>query len=102
MAKSSHREGSKTHQKTFIRVKVSPNASANQVEGREDGVIRIRLTAPPIEGRANKSLREFLAKRLGTSKGNIEIVSGKQSRLKRVRIQGCSTEDVERCLEKGN
>jgi uncharacterized protein (TIGR00251 family) len=102
MGKAGRRGGAENDKRTVIRVKVSPNASANQVMGREDGVIRIRLTAPPIEGRANRSLREFLAKRLGTSKGNIEIVSGKQSRLKRVRIHGCSTEDVERRLENGN
>jgi hypothetical protein len=62
--------------------------------GVHGGVFRIKLTAPPVEGRANKALRSFLADRLGLSMGNVEIVSGARSRTKTVRIHGLSQAEV--------
>ncbi len=59
----------------------------------------MKLTDPPVEGRANKALKELLAKRLGISKGNVEIISGERSRTKSIRIQGLSQEDITRLLE---
>ncbi len=81
-----------------IRVKVTPRGSRNQILGMERGALKIKLTAPPVEGRANKALKEFLSKKLGLSKQSIEIVGGEKSRLKTIQIQGLTEKDVFRLL----
>jgi len=79
-------------------VKVLPRASRDLIVGQENGIFKVKLTAPPVEGRANKALIAFLAKRLGLAKGSVEIVSGKRSRLKSLRIDGLTAEAVEALL----
>ena len=80
--------------KSVIRVKVLPRSSVNQISGDEEGVIKVKLTAPPVEGKANKALVQFLAKKLGVARRDVEIVSGECSRVKSIRIYGLSPEDV--------
>jgi uncharacterized protein (TIGR00251 family) len=89
-------EGSKTN----IRVKVLPRSSKNQIVGQENGTFKVKLTAPPVEGKANKALSDLLTKRLGLPRGSVEIVSGKRSRLKSVRIKGLSSEEVKNLLNR--
>ena len=84
--------------KAVISVKVFPRSSRNEIIGKEAGIFKVRVTAPPVEGMANKALKHLFAKRLGVPKRNIEIISGEQSRLKMVQIQGLSLEDVSRLL----
>jgi len=84
---------------TVIQVKVLPRSSRNMIVGNEEGVIKIKLTAPPFEGKANKALKEFLAKRLGLPKKNIEIISGTKSRLKSVRIEGLNIKEIDDLLK---
>ncbi len=84
--------------KTVIRVKVIPRSSRNQVLGFEEGTVKVKLTAPPVEGRANKALKELLAKRLGVAKKDVDIVSGERSRKKTVRIYGLCPEEVDAIL----
>ena len=79
---------------SVIRVKVLPRSSVNQVVGDEEGVIKVKLTAPPVEGKANKALVQFLSKQLGVARRDVEIVSGERSRIKSIRINGLSMEDV--------
>lgn len=86
--------------KTTIRVKVLPRSSRNQIVGQENGAFKVKLTAPPVEGKANKALSDLLTKRLGLPKGSVEIVSGERSRLKSVRIHGLSIEDVKDLLNR--
>ncbi len=83
---------------TVIQVRVLPRSSRNEVVGRDSGVFRIKLTAPPLEGRANKALKNFLAERLGVPKSDIEFVSGERSRTKSIKIKGLSSDEVERLL----
>jgi uncharacterized protein (TIGR00251 family) len=64
----------------------------------EDGSIKVRLTAPPVDGAANEALVKFLADTLSVAKSQIEIVSGHTSRDKVLRISGVSDEDVMRLL----
>ena len=54
----------------------------------------MKLTAPPLEGKANKALLQFLAGKLGVPKKDVGIVSGERSRIKSIRIRGLSPEDV--------
>ena len=57
------------------------------------------MTAPPVEGRANRALIEFIAKILSVPKRNVEIIAGERSRTKSLRISGPTLEDVNRLLE---
>ena len=72
----------------FLQVRVTPRAARDAVAGWQDGVLRVRLRAPAIEGRANEALRRFLGAHLGIAPGRIEIVSGAGGRQKRLRIDG--------------
>ena len=89
------REGDKI---AIISVRVIPRSSRNQVVERKNGVWRVKVTSPPVEGKANKAVREYLAKCLGIAKGGVEIVSGDRSRLKFVRIEGLDQETVQNIL----
>ena len=82
-----------------IHVKVLPRSSRTEIVGKTDGVYRIKLTAPPIEGKANKALINFLAKKTGLPKGKIQIVRGEHSRNKTIRIHTISSENLMKYLE---
>jgi hypothetical protein len=78
-----------------LAIRVTPRASKNEIaEILSDNTIKIRLTAPPIEGRANQALIEFLAQVLGISKNRIEIVAGETGRDKLVSIIDMDTETL--------
>lgn len=75
-------------------VKVVPRASRNEIAASREGVLRIRLTAPPVGGAANKALVKFLAGVLGVPKRDIEIVAGHTGRQKVIQVRGLSPEQV--------
>jgi uncharacterized protein len=70
----------------YIDVRLIPRSAHNEIAGRRDGRLLVRVTAPPLEGRANKALRKLLAKRLGVAAGSVQVVSGERSRDKRVEV----------------
>lgn len=70
-----------------IDVVIQPRASKDEIVGIHNGRLKIRLTAPPVKGAANKQCVAFLAKQLEVSRKCIKIVSGFTSRTKRVCIQ---------------
>jgi uncharacterized protein (TIGR00251 family) len=76
-------------------VRVVPRASKNQISGRHGDAVKIRLTAPPVEGAANQALVDFLAETLGVRKNQIEILSGHASREKIVCVVGLTPQEVE-------
>ena len=76
-------------------VRVMPRASKNEISGRYKGAVKIRVTAPPVEGAANQALIDFLADVLGARKSRIEILSGHASRDKIVCVVGLTPEEVE-------
>jgi uncharacterized protein (TIGR00251 family) len=79
--------------KTVLRIKVLPRAKKNQIsQVLTDGMVKIRLTAPPVEGKANQALIRFLATLLKISPSNIELLSGKRDRIKVVSISGIDAE----------
>ena len=84
---------------TDIKVRLTPRASRNEVLGREEDYYRVKVTAPPVEGMANKGLVALLSETLKTAKRNIEIIAGKSARIKTVRIQGLSGAKVAKALE---
>lgn len=80
---------------TKLRVRIQPKASRNAVRWEDDGALRITLTAPPIDGKANEALVAFLAKCLGVPKRNVHILSGEKSRNKTLEIDGLDQANVE-------
>jgi uncharacterized protein (TIGR00251 family) len=78
-----------------LAIRVTPRASRNEiVEVLSDGTVRIRLTAPPVEGKANEALVEFLSKVLDIAPSRIEIVAGVTGRDKLVSILDMDAEMV--------
>jgi uncharacterized protein (TIGR00251 family) len=71
-----------------IYVKVVPRSSRNAVEKTGENEYRVRLTAPPVEGKANEKLIEVLADHFGVAKSLVSIVGGKTARTKMVDIEG--------------
>lgn len=69
-----------------FEIAVQPRASRAAIEGAHGDALKVRLTAPPVDGAANKQCVELLAKALGVPKSKVMIVSGAGSRRKRVRI----------------
>ncbi len=82
-----------------LSVRIQPRASKNEIVRMEGGGIKIRLTAPPVDGAANEALVKFLADNLSVAKSQVEIVSGLTSKNKTVRIDGVSQGDAERMLK---
>ncbi|MBW2038809.1 MAG: YggU family protein [Deltaproteobacteria bacterium] len=81
-----------------LKVLLQPRASRDGIDGLMGDALKVRVTSPPLEGRANKALRMFLAKRLGLSPSQVEIITGQRSRGKLLRISGISKEELERAL----
>ena len=77
-----------------LSVRVVPRSAKEGVAGFAEGVVRIRLNAPPVEGRANEALVRFLAGALGVSKGRIAIVAGETGRNKIVRVDGITRSEA--------
>ena len=75
-------------------VRVVPRSSRNQVVSVEGGALKIKLTAPPVEGAANAALIEFVAEWLGVRRSAVSIVSGDKARNKLVRVNGVTREQV--------
>ena len=69
-------------------VRVQPRASRNEIVGKHEDALKIRLTAPPVDDRANEALRKLLASRLKVPLTAVRIASGERSRTKRVEIFG--------------
>lgn len=79
-----------------LRVRVIPKAHRNSLAGVEDGVLVVRLVAPPVEGKANLALLEYLRAELGLRKHQLQLQSGQKSRHKVVKVQGVGREALER------
>jgi uncharacterized protein len=75
-------------------VRVQPRASRDEIVGEHHGGLKVRLTAPPVEDRANNALRRLLASRLKLPLAAVRIVSGAHSRTKRVEINGVTAATI--------
>jgi uncharacterized protein (TIGR00251 family) len=73
---------------TRLRVKVQARARRNEVTAFQDGVLRIKVTAPPVEGKANEAVVALLAERLRVPKSSIRIVAGERAPLKTLEVTG--------------
>ena len=75
-------------------VKVHPRAKKNAITGELDNSLKVSLTSPPVEGRANEACIEFFAKLLKVSRSSVTIASGQTSRAKVIRVAGLSADEV--------
>jgi len=77
-----------------FRVRVQPRASRDAVGGEWEGALRVRLTAPPVDSRANQALCRLLAKYLNVPTGAVRLLSGARGRTKRVEVEGVTAAQV--------
>ena len=77
-----------------LSVQVQPRAASNQITGSYDGALKVRLTAPPLEDRANRQLIQFLARCLDLPSASFSLVKGQRSRRKTLSIQGLSKAEL--------
>ena len=82
-----------------LRVHVQPRASHSEVVGWREGSLAVRLTAPPVEGAANRACRDFLAETLGVKRADVELIGGEKSREKRFRIHGLDDAELKRRID---
>ncbi len=82
-------------------VHVAARASRDAIEGEHDGALKVRVTAPPVDGRANEAVRRLLAARLNVALSAVRIVAGESSRTKRVAIEGVARAQILSLLEPG-
>ncbi len=83
---------------TRIEVRLRPRGHRNQLMGIGDGVLQARVTAPPVDGRANKVLCRMIAKRIGIAPSKVSVVQGEKSRSKVVRVEGVGATALEQAL----
>lgn len=82
----------------IFAVRVTPRASRDAIEGEYQGALKVRLTAPPLDGRANDALRKLLAANLKVPASAVKIIAGEKSRTKRLLIVGVTHAQVEQLL----
>jgi len=85
--------------KTTLTLQVQPNAKRNEVLGFAEGILRLKIAAPPVEGKANKELISFLSKTLGRNKSSITIDRGHTSKVKIVTILGLDRDQIYERIE---
>lgn len=77
-----------------LTLHIQPGAKKTEVAGEHGDALKIRLAAPPVDGKANAALLAFIAERLGVSKSAVTLKSGQTSRRKVVEVEGASAEAV--------
>ena len=83
----------KTATGPVFRVRVQPGASKNEIVGVQQDALKIRISAPPVEGRANRALVQFLAEQLAVKRSQVEILNGHATRRKTIHIIGKGTQN---------
>ena len=81
-----------------LKVQVQPNAKRNEILGFKDGVLKVKICAPPVEGKANKALIDFLSRFLGIRKSDIIIDKGETGRIKTILIEKITQSQMEERL----
>ncbi len=83
----------------LLSLHVQPRARKNEITGIHDKAIKLRLTAPPVDGRANKAVRAFIAEKLGIPRASVMIKSGNKSREKQILLHDCDETAVRDTIE---
>ncbi len=82
----------------ILLVRVQPRASRNAIEGEHAGALKVRLTAPPTDGRANEACCRLLAEQLKIPPSAVRILAGERSRNKRLELRGVTAEEVRKLV----
>ncbi len=77
-----------------MAVHAQPGAKRDAIVGEYDGKLKVALTAPPVDGKANEKLTKFLASELGVAKSALTLIAGDTNRSKRLLVRGMSAADV--------
>ncbi|MEA4927008.1 MAG: DUF167 domain-containing protein [Syntrophomonadaceae bacterium] len=77
-----------------LEVQVQPRSSRNQIVGEQNGALKIKLTAPPVEGEANAALVDFMSGLLKLPRKDIRLIKGETSRRKIIEIMGLNPEEL--------
>jgi uncharacterized protein (TIGR00251 family) len=78
-----------------LRIRLTPRSGRNQIVRFAEGVLHVRVAAPPVDGAANTALLAFLAQEIGVRKSALSIVSGASSREKKIAIDGLTQAEME-------
>jgi uncharacterized protein len=81
-----------------ITVRLQPRSRTDEIVGERDGVIVIRVTAPPVDGKANDALCRLIAKAAGVAPSRVTVVRGHTAREKRIRVDGIDAGTLRRAL----
>lgn len=82
-----------------IQVRLRPRGHRDELIGIEEGVLQARVTAPPVDGKANKALCRLIAKRVGVAPSRVSVAGGIKSRDKVVRVEGVTAAELAVALE---
>ena len=80
---------------SVFAIAVAPRGSRNRIEETADGALRVRVTAPPVDGAANTAALRLLADSIGVPRTDLEIVSGASNRHKRILVVGLEPDELE-------
>jgi uncharacterized protein (TIGR00251 family) len=81
-----------------LALRVQPRSRRNEIAGEGAGALVVRVTSPPVDGKANEAVRRLIAKRLGVPAGRVSIVRGESSRDKLVEVEGIGDDELRRAL----
>ncbi len=82
-----------------FKIKVQPRAKKNEISGFQGDALKLRLTAPPVDGEANAACIKYFARLFGVSKSAVTLIAGLTSQHKLIRVEGIDKETVWRVLE---
>ncbi|MBW1739664.1 MAG: YggU family protein [Deltaproteobacteria bacterium] len=88
-----------TSEGVIFKATIQPRGARNEIVGLQGDALKIKLTAPPVEGAANKMCVEFVAKSLKVRKSDVEIIHGQKSRIKKVLVRSVTREKIESLLK---
>jgi uncharacterized protein len=81
-----------------LALRVQPRSGKNEIAGERAGALLVRVTAPPVDGKANQAVRRLVAKRLGVPAGRVSIVRGESSRDKLIEVDGIDDDELRQAL----
>lgn len=88
----------KTEKGIILSLYIQPKSSRTRIIGMHGEELKIQISAPPVDGKANQALIKFFSKQLKVSKKQIHLLSGHQSRHKRILIEDCTEEQIEKII----
>jgi len=89
---------SSSHDGVTFAIKVHPRAKKNAITGEVGDALKLSLTAPPVDGKANDACIDFFAKLLKVARSSVTIAAGQSSRNKVIRVAGLTAQQVRECI----